>query len=428
MFSSNRNSIVALIVVILSVAAQRASSQVLPPGQVLSLGVPDPSTSLALVPEAAQAGPPAWIKPGTRLTYFGASASVPGSRTQLVLDPEGKWINKATGQKMGEQEVPGGGGAGYSTYQVGYVDREVVALTCKLYLLDVTTRKVSLVGDSGSVTNAGCGLDLWIHPEALKRVQEINVNGVRIMRMPYAVNNHRYNAIRFQTETDNGYTAYVYDLDTGVMVFHGSSAQGAGVLTAPLNGGGLAGVGAGSTQLVTGWLMEVKDVPMPWTNAPAPAWLAKVQDMEYRGVQFTAMAGMPPMNLPLNSHIRVKARGPGWLRGDRTVIIQSITGMPPLQDTVGVACGNATNGGLWIGPGGLDRLQRGQILDRNEITQTVLSVADVGRGQVTISESGPLHRSDLTYDMTSGMLIGVNTSQQVGLATSGVRATLAGWR
>ncbi|MFI5381295.1 MAG: hypothetical protein ACHRHE_18515 [Tepidisphaerales bacterium] len=421
MFPNHCRLVPFVSVLILTFAASRASSQG-------AAGVPDPSTMLPLVPDAAKAGPPAWIKPGTRLTYFGASATVRGERSQLVLDPNGKWVNKATGDKWGEQEVPTGSGAGYSTFQVGYVDRDVAALTCRLYLLDTTTRKTSLVGDSGTVTNSGCGLDLWVHPEVLKKVQEVNANGVRIMRMPYAINNHRYNAIRFQTESDQGYSAYVYDLDTGVMVFHGSSAQGAGVLTAPPAGGGLAGMGRGSTQLVTSWLMEVKDVPMPWANAPAPAWLGKVQEMEFRGAQSTMMAGVPPLSLPLTAQVKVKARGPGWLRGERTTVIQSIAGMPPQQDTQGVASGIATFGGLWIGPEGLNKLQRGQVLDRNEITQTVQSVADVGPRQVTISEVGPLHRSDLTYDTTSGMLIGVNLTQQVGLATMGVRATLAGWR
>ncbi len=408
--------------VILSIAAPRASSQVLPGT------VPDPGSMLPLVPQAAQAGPPACIKPGTRLVYFGASASVRGERSQLVLNANGQWENKATGERWEEQEVVGGSGAGYSTFQVGYVDRDVTLLTCRLYLLDTTTRKSMLTSETGSATNSGCGLDLWIHPEALKKLQDMNANGVRIMRMPYAVNNHRYNAIRLQTESDKGYSAYVYDLETGLMVFHGSSTQGADVLTAPLNGGGLAGVGRGSTQLVTGWLMEIKDAPLPWANAPAPAWVAKVREFEYRGVQYTVMGGMPPMNLPMTSQVKVTARGPGWLRGERATVTPSINGMPPMQDTQGIACGMANFGGLWIGPEGLTKLQRGQILDRNEITQTIQSVADIGPRQVTITEAGPSHRSDLTYDTTSGMLIGINASKQVGLATTGVRATLAGWR
>ena len=55
--------------------------------------------------------------------------------------------------------------------------------------------------------------------------------------------------------TANGYMAYVYDLDTGQLIFNGSSTQGA------------VGVGGATTLLTTGWLVEVKDVDVPWKAA-----------------------------------------------------------------------------------------------------------------------------------------------------------------
>jgi len=253
--------------------------------------VPDPSMMLTLVPDAATAGPPAAIKPGTRLTYFGMSASVPGTGRQLVLDDDGKWVDKNTGQHYSEQDVAGAGGAGYNVVQVGYVDHDVAQLSSRQYLYDISTRQSSYTSGSGLVTNAGCAADYWVNPDALKHVAEVNQDGIRIMRMPYKLNDRTYNAMRFQTTSATGSQAYVYDLDTGLMIFHGSSAQGASVMTAPLGGSGQAGVGAGNTQLVTGWIVEVKDVDVPWKQAAPPAWVGQFRGLQYSGMQMSIVAG-----------------------------------------------------------------------------------------------------------------------------------------
>ena len=94
--------------------------------------VPDPSSQLALVPEAAKSGPPAWAHLGTRLVYFGASGNISGASQSLVLDANGNWVNKNTGQKWNEQDVSSASGMGYSVFQIGYIDHDVVQLGCSL--------------------------------------------------------------------------------------------------------------------------------------------------------------------------------------------------------------------------------------------------------------------------------------------------------
>src|SRR5947209_8642234 len=42
-----------------------------------------------LLPKLASAPAPSWVKPGVRLTYYGASASVAGSGKSWQIDPEG---------------------------------------------------------------------------------------------------------------------------------------------------------------------------------------------------------------------------------------------------------------------------------------------------------------------------------------------------
>jgi len=379
--------------------------------------VPDPSTMLSLVPAAAQAGPPPCIKPGTRLTYYGMSASVPGSYQEAVLDENGNWVLKGTGQRIGTRDIPGASGSGYNVVQVGTIGDGVVQVSSRLYTIDTTTQTCMYSMGSGMVTNAGCASDFWIHPDALKDVQAVNANGVRIVRMPYTVGGTQYNAIRLQNESASGYNAYVYDLETGLMIFHGSRAAGKSVVTPPM--GGNLGLGAGSTQLVTGWIMEVKDVDVPWKDAPTPDWVGRFGQLSYSGAQTTMMpmAGSR-LDRPMTVTVTPKARGDNWLRFVTQGVIQSVMGMPPEQTQEDGACGAATIGGMWISPQVLKNLRPQQVIDRNEIVGTTTTVGNVRPGFVTLSEVGARHRIDTTYNTRTGVMAANSIAQQIGMATT----------
>ena len=389
--------------------------------------VPDPSIMLALVPAAADAKAPPCIKPGTRLTFFGMSASIPGEYKQLVQDENGNWVDKNTGQRYGQQDIPSASGAGYSVVHIGHVGDKIVQLSTKLYTLDTTTNRYMFSVGGGLVAHAGCAADYWIHPDVLKQVQEVNSQGVKILRMPYTVKGKTYKAIRFQSENKSGYNAQVYDLDTGLLVYHGSRTQGAPVYTPPIGGSGMAGIGRGSTQLVSGWIEEVKDIDVPWKNAPVPEWVGSFNQLSYTGVQRTSMPMAGSMlDRPMMTTITPKNRGDKWVRFTTSGTIQSIYGMPPEQSRQDGACGNASVGGLWIPPRALANLSPQQVIERHDLTGTTIAVSNVGQGAVTISETGPLHRIDSSYNASTGMLSAATLTQQIGMATISHSIRLSG--
>jgi len=398
-----------------------AAAQGLMPGAT----VPDPSDMLPLVPDAARVGPPPIIRAGTQLTYYLASASIPGVYDQLVQDPNGNWVSKQTGERFGAQSVPGSSGEGYNVVQVGHVDPQVAQVSSRHYLLDSTTKTCTIGFTGGVVGHAGCVADYWIHPDVLKTVAEVNRDGVSILRMPYPLNGRVYQAIRFQTDNAQGYHAYVYDLATGLMIYEGSRTQGANVLTPPIGGPGQAGVGAGSTMLTTGWIVQAKHVEVPWKDQAALPWVAQIQQLTYQGSLTTVMQAAPPLHLPMTVTITPNARGLHWLRYTAASTVQSLYGMPPQQDQRVDTCGAATLGGLWLPPQAMRALQQGQVLDRNDVVHTTLTVTQVGGGTVTITEMGPRHRTDWMYDASSGVLTAMSTSQQVGMATMTRRVQLA---
>ena len=379
--------------------------------------VPDPSIMLPLVPAAAEANAPPIIKPGTRLTYFGMTASIPGEYGKLVQDENGAWIDKRTGTRYREEDVEAGGSAAFNVLSMGHVGVGVVVLSTKIYGLDTATKKCSFAVGGGLVGHAGCAADYWIHPAVLQRVQEVNTEGLRILRMPYTIGGKTYKTIRFQRDDLSGYQARVYDLETGLLVYHGSRVQGPSVITPPVGKSGPAGLGEGSSQVITGWIVEVKDIDVPWKEAPAPPWIEGFRQLSFQGVQTSvvAVAGTK-LDRTLVGTLTPKARGPGWVRFTNRYVFEGIPGMRPDEAVQEGACGRATIAGLWIAPEALTKLRPGQVIERNDLVGTTVTVSAVIHNTVTVTETGPLHQVDNTYDARTGMLSAITLTQQIGLA------------
>ena len=376
--------------------------------------VPDPSVMVTLLPAAAQAPAPPCIKPGTRLTYYGMSASIRGERGKLVPDEHGEWVDERTGKRYTEKQIFSGSGAGYNVVSVGAVDGSVVQLSTKLYTLDSTMSQHLFSLSGGVVGHAGCAADYWIHPDVLRQVQEINTQGVRIVRMPYNLGGRQYNAIRFQTEDISGCRVQMYDLETGLLIYHASRIE---QMVNTLTHNRTMETTLGSTQLASGWIVEVKDVDIPWKDAAAPAWIGQFAQLSYSGAQTTIMPTVGSrLDRPMMTTFTPKARGANWVRFAAHSVIQSIQGLPPEQVQQEWACGSATIGGLWIAPAALAQLRPQQPIERNDIVGTTTVVSNVGPGGVTITETGPLHRLDYTYNTQTGMLSTMTITQRVGMA------------
>jgi hypothetical protein len=377
-----------------------------------------------MYPASLKSGPPPAIKPGTRLIYFGGAATIPGVRTKLVPDENGNWVNKTTGQKFGTTEVGGSGGLGFTIARVSHIDHEVAAINSATYLYDVLNKTVSYTGGTGMVTNAGAASDYWIHPEVLKKIEPLNQGGVFVGPVPYVLGNRKFNAMRFQTDSATAHTAYTYDLDSGILLHYGASSIGGDVLT-PLPNGQKAGIGTGSTHLTHSMLVEVKDIDLPWKGAPIPQWVGQFRELRYDGNIITAIQGVQPMGQSLNVIMTPKARGEGWLRFGSTVTTQ-VPNFQPIQSNNENSAGTCTVNGLWIAPQALAKLKLNQVIETNEHIKTKSIVSDIGRGYVTTSEIGQLHRIDVAYDTNTGIMTGVSIKQQNQLSVVTTQVRLSG--
>jgi hypothetical protein len=379
------------------------------PGPVAD--VPNPCLLLPLVPAAASLGPPPGVGLGTRLVFYTAAASIPGERTELVQDEHGNWVDRTTGRRWTEQDVPGPAGEALVAVQVAYLDDQRVVLDERHYLRDGASGQVMLNLTSGTVSHAGCAGDYWVHPQALAALPEMDQAGTRVMRMPYGLGDRTFDAIRIHTVSASGFSAYVYDLASGVLLYSGSRTTGADVLV-PQPGG--AAPGRGSTQLTNRWLVDSRQVDVPWRDAPAPDWVAQFQQLDYQGTYTVMMPGSPAFPLPIQERLNAIARGSGWVQvhGDR--VMYSLQNAPAAHEQVVTTHGPASVGGLWIAPDALARLTQDQVVDRCAVVGTTVSVTAVSGGTVTLSEVGPLHRQDLVYDATTGVLVRSSLVQHIG--------------
>ena len=374
--------------------------------------VPDPCLLLPLMPAGATAGPPPVIGLGTRLVYYTAAASIPGERGQLVQDDDGSWIDRETGQRYDERHIPGAGGEGFEVVQVGYLDERLVQLTRRSYLIDGTTGRTMYVSEAGAVSHAGCAGDFWIHPQVLAALPDMDQAGTRVLRMPYQLGELVFDAIRIHTTGAAGFNAYVYDLDSGLLLYFGSRTVGPDIIT-PYSSEE-SGPGRGSTQLANGWIRDIQRVDVPWHDAPTPEWVTQFGEIDYAGALTVVTPGSPTFPLPIEQQVVAGQRGRDWLQVRTDERLYSFE-----QQLAGVgqavtSHGPASIGGLWVAPQALARLTQGQLIDRCEIVGYTTTVAATSADVVTISEAGPLHRNDFTYDTHTGLLVAVTRVQQLG--------------
>lgn len=357
---------------------------------------------------------PAWLRPGARATYFSGVATLPGVSTQLVPDDNGGWRD-GNGRSYREDQVPGTGGGGYTQYDFVSVTPDCLGVMMSIHTfadagLQQTTQTSSqpLLGDRNGLT------DLWVPPAKLRALVEQQGGGLTVRRVKYPLNGRTFDAVVTQSKSDSGYQRYTYDLDTGLLLVFSASSTGANVATRV---GNQIQQGAGGTTITSVVLRNVRTVQLPWTGQQAPQWLQQGKRLDYAGSLKNSLAEgtLAPWRYGLGLEVTER-------RGDCTIAkLQSMldygTGAGPQTQDFQLLYGPASFANLFLDPRALQRLQRGQELDRDPVTgRRLVFVGSDGR-TATIAEQGPLDQQSYSYDLQSGVLVATTLQQQQGPAT-----------
>ena len=387
------------------------------PGQPVVSGQPA-STGQPVVPGQPVAGAPDWIRPGVRLTWYVAGASVAQSRFAWVEEPctGNNWSDPKTGKcyrrtdEAGGEGQPGASGDGLSQIDVVAIDGQNAVLLSNLYTFFRQNNTLIWAPLGGSSVNASSVDGAWIHPGQLAQIAQTGFGDLMILRGRYQLGATVYDAISFVSGLGtSGYSSYSYDLLSGLLL---SATASTGGVTSPLHAPG-EDPPVGNTQLTIARFAGFRQRSQPGIGGATPDWVAGTSQMTFQGTyNFTNPVDPTSGNFthPMQVNVSFATRGAGWL----TYTAQSnVPAIGLTSQAQGIA---GPTGPYWYDPQALSQMTVGQVLDQDQLTGETVSVVSIGQGGsgqpvVVIDSVLPGNAMRSTYEQSSGMLLAFDLQQ-----------------
>ncbi|MCC6423365.1 MAG: hypothetical protein IT447_07780 [Phycisphaerales bacterium] len=366
---------------------------------------------LLIFPALRGAPSPKWVKPGLRLTFFSADATVPGGDIAgLVQDHRGQWFDPATGQTYRVEQNRGSYGEGYNQLDVVSLTDDAVVVSLRSYLIDLLGGPIRLVKASGFTSMPGAAADWWMNPQVLNQtVDQLKGPGVQSMRTTFKTAGNEYDAVWITTKTASGNVSSIIDLASGLTLNYSSSYK-----TGP---DGMTQLGdvptriGGGTHLARTTFVGMREIKAPWIGMAMPKSIDGVDQLVYEGEMSSTMLGNT-VSMPMKVIYDITGRGLDFVQLKKTNITDLQNGTPPQESVVKQVNGVNQLLPICIPPGALAKLRNGQVIDKDPFTKITTFVSFIGQDQsgndvVTLTEyiSEKDFRTDLVYDMRGGILI-----------------------
>lgn len=373
------------------------------------------SPLLMLVPEARAMSAPDWVKPGTRITFYGMAGSIPQGGYSLDKDPNGEWVDPATGERYSKTEPVGAGGEGFAQFDVIAVGQHGVAISANLYTIIQPGNPPQLLHTPlGGMLAAGAGpADLWVHPAILQQAQQFHTPNFFILRGNYPLWQQVYDCLCIVHRTPDSYSSHAYDLKTGVLISGTTTSEGKlANIRLPNEDPQRGNKGTTITKFVS-----IRQVNSPGINGSNPPWVANLRRMRFAGQALYVNPFDPSvrMQFPAAMELTFLKRGDNWCEFVAQTAMQ-IQGAPPQQSQLRGICG--PGGAFWIDPRALAGLRTGQVIDDDPVTHIRTGVVNAdGRG-VLVAIEGPGIFGRVLYDRETGMLQAIESRQpSTGITT-----------
>jgi hypothetical protein len=250
----------------------------------------------------------------------------------------------------------------------------------------------TLIGHAG---NAG---GLWVDPAKLKGAKERNTATGKLFHMSYTIGGHARPAVWMQMASEKGYTCYVYDEATGILLHDGMASEG----KSPEAIGENEAANTANLTLADCTLVSQRVIAYPWTSGAE--WSAPTSALSFSGSTVVPAAGGMKVNLGQEFAMTPEGNGDGWVRYSTTLTTTNSMGAPPTSATSDVVSGLGQFGGVWLPPAALARLTKDQVLDTDTLTGTTVSVAAVSAREVIIRARSAAESFLWGYDLQSGQL------------------------
>lgn len=345
---------------------------------------------------------PSWVKPGLRFTYYLISTQTSGDASVKVEDPNGDWVDQATGKHYRIVTVEGDGtggasGDGYVVYDVrAIVDGSMAVTTSQLGIDHLSGYLVP--GGSTSSVATGPNLDsVWMHPDVLAAALSSPPAGTSVLTGNYQLDGVAYQAITLETDSANSYQLTIYDQATGILL----TASSKNVATTQGTGGGNP-TGA-NTQLGTYVFKGVRQRQIPGLGGTSPSWVAQTPQLSYAGTYHFVNPmdpGSAAMDFGVTQQVMLQPALGQWYQYTSDVVVQMPT--PVRSNASGLA---GPDGHYWFDPAALAGLTQGTVVDQDPVTTEKLVVAAVDASTVTFQDTLPGLDLVTVYDKSSGVLL-----------------------
>lgn len=322
-------------------------------------------------PELTTSPAPSWLTEGTRATY-----SVIASTSDTEYSENIEWST-------------GNPGAGLTQVDLVALEDGIAATHTQPYTPDLQGAMRLLIG-FGSVVPAGCG-DFWCDPQVLNNIPEQAGDRLMVQHLPVTIGGENYQAIRFDYNNEGLKMALVYDLETGVMLYHTMDYTSYGMEESKLT------TSRASHAIYE--LRSLRSLKIPWKDGSVPLWLSAGQTYYYQGSTEIYLPGATPSAFPLSVQMTI-----GTVHGRFTEAREdTYTSDPVPPPYVNTVYGAAQLMGGWLPPEASSTPPG--IIDTDPETGMQVSMVQNDESGIVLEMTNQFDwREVFTYD-TSGKLI-----------------------
>lgn len=349
------------------------------------------------------------VQTGMRATYYGSSASIPGSRTQAVLKPncdprvEECWVHDSTGQTIGTVDIPGPAGQGYTNVDILYKDQSVCVVRVTSYGFESLTGRLTTASAEGGVSTDGTCSDYWTDPAKLAQLEPQLTETFRVLKGPYTLGDLTVDTVTIASSGAGGRFSNSFDSVTGLLFVGSGSAQGDAVPT--IDPDNVITPAAGSTMLVYTQFLNARLLPGLGAIETLPTHVLAANRLVYACSVVTAMHGAGQVESPCQVVVRIGEKNEIWAHVyTSTQSPGPFGGSSGLLETPDVITASG-HGGVFASPTLLARLQAGATLDVDPVTGVLTTVASADSRLVAIVEETNSERKTFVYDLSSGWLV-----------------------
>lgn len=347
------------------------------------------ATAVAVPTETGGSTPalPSWVVPGMRVTFevLGAQLSL---NNVWVEDPNGQWVDQATGKHYSEQVSgnPNGGrngmaGEGYAQYDIMGVTSGKIAYTTTQYFQDPSSGSLSQMSVTAGSEGDGSLISVFMNPATLAQMVQHPVAGYLYLTGPYQVGQTTFQAVSIVNTSAASPSTQVYDLKTGLVLQILQSTQTTDQTQTSVSYVGLA---------------NARQVDLPGLNGSNPSWVGSSGALSYTGT-YTSQNAVNKQSAPVTITLNYQR-----LQGQLMQVTQTMTANGQQAGSQTQVAGPA--GPYWMDPSALAKLTSGQVIDRDPLTGATITVDQVASGQVTIDSSDGGTQTAAVYDTGSGRL------------------------